>query len=82
MLGHMAHAGHGVGGDPTYGGRRKLPKAALPDAVADLVRAFPRQALHAAVLGFEHPVTGENVRFEAALPADLADLLTSLNGTS
>jgi 23S rRNA pseudouridine1911/1915/1917 synthase len=72
---HMAHAGHALVGDPTYGGKRKLPKAALPEIAADAVRAFPRQALHAAVLGFEHPVTGETMRFEAPVPQDMQDLL-------
>ncbi|MGB3243840.1 MAG: RluA family pseudouridine synthase [Sulfitobacter sp.] len=75
---HMAHAGHGLVGDPTYGGKRKLPKAAFSEAVADAIKAFPRQALHAAVLGFEHPVTGEMVRFEAPLPQDMQDLLSIL----
>ncbi|SFD46605.1 ribosomal large subunit pseudouridine synthase D [Sulfitobacter brevis] len=75
---HMAHAGHSLIGDPTYGGRRKLPKAALPQAAADAISAFSRQALHAAVLGFEHPVTGEAIRFEALLPQDMVDLLDVL----
>ncbi|AXI45965.1 RNA pseudouridine synthase [Sulfitobacter sp. SK012] len=75
---HMAHAGHGLVGDPVYGGKRKIAKAALPEAMADAIRAFPRQALHAAVLGFQHPVTGEMVRFEAPLPPDIAALLTVL----
>ena len=75
---HMSHAGHGLVGDATYGGRRKLAKAALPEATAEAIRAFPRQALHAAVLGFAHPVTGENLRFEAPLPADMAALLQLL----
>ncbi len=75
---HMAHAGHALVGDPTYGGKRKLAKTALPEIAADAVRNFPRQALHAAVLGFEHPVTGELVRFEAPLPRDLADLLATV----
>lgn len=75
---HMSHAGHGLVGDATYGGRRKLAKTALPEATAEAIRAFPRQALHAAVLGFEHPVTGENLRFEAPLPPDMAALLDLL----
>ncbi|KIN79123.1 RluA family pseudouridine synthase [Sulfitobacter mediterraneus] len=79
---HMAHAGHGLVGDPTYGGKRKLSKAAMPEAAAEQVRSFPRQALHAAVLGFEHPVTKENIRFEAPLPQDMQDLLSALRGTS
>jgi 23S rRNA pseudouridine1911/1915/1917 synthase len=77
---HMAHAGHGLVGDATYGGRRRLPKAALPEPVAEQVRAFPRQALHAAVLGFTHPVTGAEMRFEAPLPEDFATLLAALRG--
>ena len=77
---HMAHAGHGLVGDPTYGGARKLPARALTEAAAEAVRGFRRQALHAAVLGFDHPVTGEALRFEAPLPEDFADLLAALRG--
>ncbi|WP_436397469.1 RluA family pseudouridine synthase [Roseobacter sp. S98] len=75
---HMAHAGHALVGDPTYGGRRKLPAKALSEEASDAVRSFPRQALHAAVLGFEHPRSGETVRFEAETPRDMADLLNVL----
>ena len=77
---HMAYAGHALVGDPTYGGRRKLPKGALPETAVEAVIGFARQALHAAVLGFEHPVTGDMVRFEAPLPPDMAALLDSLGG--
>lgn len=72
---HMAHAGHGLVGDPVYGGKRKLAAKAFNSATADAVRAFPRQALHAAVLGFEHPLTGEILRFEADLPEDMQYLI-------
>jgi 23S rRNA pseudouridine1911/1915/1917 synthase len=72
---HMSHAGHAMVGDPVYGGKRKIARAALPEAVAEAVRDFPRQALHAAVLGFVHPLSGEAMRFEAPLPGDMADLL-------
>lgn len=75
---HMAHAGHGLVGDPTYGGRRKLKSTALSQAGLGAVANFNRQALHAAVLGFEHPVTGEILRFDAPLPDDMADLITKL----
>jgi len=75
---HLAHAGHGLVGDPTYGGKRKLPAKALSETAANAVKCFNRQALHAAVLGFVHPVSGENMRFEAPLPADMADLLRIL----
>ena len=76
----MAHAGHGLVGDPVYGGRRKLPLRALPDAALQATRDFPRQALHAAILGFEHPVSAQNMRFEAPLPADMAGLIAALRG--
>lgn len=75
---HMAHAGHGLVGDPVYGGRRKIAKTALSDAAAAEVTAFPRQALHAAILGFEHPVSGENLRFTEDLPDDMHTLITHL----
>jgi len=75
---HLAHAGHALVGDPVYGGRRRLPVRALSEAAQAAVRAFPRQALHAATLGFVHPVTGRNIRFEAPLPGDMADLLAAL----
>lgn len=75
---HMAHAGHGLVGDPVYGGRRKLAEKAVGLAAIEAVKAFPRQALHAAILGFEHPVSGEMLRFEAVLPQDMADLLEVL----
>ena len=74
---HMAYAGHGLLGDQTYGGKRRLsPK--LLGATAALGNEFPRQALHAASLGFAHPVTGEALEFTSALPADMAGLLAAL----
>ena len=75
---HMAHAGHGLVGDPVYGGRRKLAAKALPEAARAAVAGFPRQALHAARLGFVHPVTGAGLRFEAPMPADMAALVAVL----
>ena len=78
---HLAHAGHGLVGDATYGGRRRPSAAALPPDVREAIETFPRQALHAATLGFRHPVSGEHVRFEAALPPDLAGLLSVLRGS-
>ncbi|MFD2855054.1 RluA family pseudouridine synthase [Seohaeicola zhoushanensis] len=77
---HMAHAGHALVGDPVYGGRRKVAKGALPPAGEQALRDFSRQALHAAVLGFIHPVTGEALRFEAPLPEDMATLIAALEG--
>ncbi|MDE3028492.1 MAG: RluA family pseudouridine synthase [Paracoccaceae bacterium] len=75
---HLAHAGHGLIGDPTYGGRRKLSVKSVGEAGAEAAAQFPRQALHAATLGFVHPVTGEELEFEAPLPPDMAALLTTL----
>lgn len=79
---HMAHAGHGLIGDPVYGGRRKLSARAVSAQASEAVRGFPRQALHAAVLGFLHPISGEPVRFEAELPDDLAGLIGALRDTT
>ncbi len=75
---HMAYAGHSLVGDPVYGGKRKLAKTSLSDTAQEAVLSFPRQALHAASLGFSHPVSGEMLRFEAPLPPDMADLLAKL----
>ncbi len=72
---HMAHIGHPLVGDATYGTGRRAPSR-LPHATD--VDAFPRQALHAAMLGFDHPATGARLEFSSPLPADLADLLTKL----
>ena len=78
---HLAHAGHGLVGDPVYGGRRKLSERALGTG-ATACAAFPRQALHAATLGFSHPVTGVALDFAAPLPADIATLLDHLRAPS
>ncbi|PLL11291.1 RNA pseudouridine synthase [Tabrizicola sp. TH137] len=75
---HMAHAGHGLLGDQTYGGRRRLSPKAVGERAADMGNAFPRQALHAATLGFLHPVSGEALEFESPLPPDMAALVEAL----
>lgn len=78
---HMAHLGCPLIGDPLYGKQRAF-KAEGPRAaeIASVVEAFPRQALHAGVLGFTHPVTGASLRFESEMPADMAALLAALRG--
>ncbi len=76
---HAAHLGHGLVGDPVYGGKRRLSTRVL-GAGAEAANAFARQALHAATLGFDHPVTGARLSFAAPLPADMADLLAALRG--
>ncbi|WP_337877274.1 RluA family pseudouridine synthase [Elioraea sp.] len=75
---HLAHLGHPLVGDPAY--LRRLPAAArgLAPALRAALTGFPRQALHAAVLGFRHPVTGVSLRFETKLPADIDALLALL----
>jgi len=78
---HMAHAGHGLVGDTTYGGARKPSAKALGAAAAEALAAFPRQALHAASLGFAHPVSGAPLQFTSPLPADLAALLATLGAS-
>lgn len=73
---HLASLGHPVAGDATYGGTR-TPSSRRPAARAALA-ALPRPALHAAVLAFSHPASGERLRFEAPLPPDLGALLRAL----
>lgn len=74
---HMAHAGYPLVGDPLYGRGLKLPRGASP-GLADTLRGFRRQALHAERLAFKHPVTGEALAFEARPPRDFLDLLAAL----
>jgi 23S rRNA pseudouridine1911/1915/1917 synthase len=77
---HLAHIGHPVLGDPVYGAGFKASARRLgPEAQAALA-ALGRQALHAAELGFTHPVTGRQLRFKSPLPADIADLERALKG--
>jgi 23S rRNA pseudouridine1911/1915/1917 synthase len=75
---HMAHVGHALIGDQTYGGRRRVAAKALGDGPSALANAFSRQALHAATLGFTHPVTGQVLEFAAPLPGDMAGLIAML----
>jgi 23S rRNA pseudouridine1911/1915/1917 synthase len=72
---HLASLGHPVVGDRAYGSGFATKTALLPEPARALAAAFPRQALHAFLLGFEHPVTGEEMRFEAPLPADMEELV-------
>ena len=74
---HMSHIGHALIGDPVYGGRRRMA-AGAPGA--DTAKTFGRQALHAASLGFQHPVSGETLHFESPLPNDMKDLHAALSG--
>ena len=75
---HMAHIGHPLLGDPDYGAAFKTKANRLPDEARKVVNRFHRQALHAFLLAFEHPRTGEVMEFEAPLPDDLEELIEAL----
>ncbi len=78
---HARHLGHPILGDPVYDGQavRSGPDTGTRRAFfRNLFEAMPRQALHAATLGFRHPTTGEAVDFEAPLPADMQHVLDRL----
>lgn len=74
---HLSHIGHGVIGDQLYGRAKRanqMPDRVSREGLEDL-RKFTRQALHAVSLSFAHPVTGQNLSFSSALPADITRLL-------
>ncbi len=75
---HLASIGHPLLGDPTYGRATPARLNALPPKVRAVVAGFKRQALHAWLLGFKHPVTGEALRWESPLPPDMLALISSL----
>ncbi len=75
---HMAHIGCPVMGDAVYGAGFRSSAARLGPEARTALDALGRQALQAAVLGFEHPVTGERMRFESPLPEDMERLLQAL----
>jgi 23S rRNA pseudouridine1911/1915/1917 synthase len=79
---HLSAHGHPVVGDPVY--IRRIPAASrlMPEPLRGLCLDFPRQALHARLLGFTHPATGETLRFETDLPSDFDTLLNNLGGHS
>ncbi len=74
---HLTAAGHPLVGDAVYGAHFLTKANRLPEAPASAVRAFPRQALHAFLIAFEHPVSGELLRFTSELPPDMADLVAA-----
>jgi 23S rRNA pseudouridine1911/1915/1917 synthase len=77
---HMSARGHPIVGDPLY--LRRIPAASkgLPEPLRHALLDFPRQALHAASLGFLHPRTGQPMRFETPPPEDMAALIRCLEG--
>jgi 23S rRNA pseudouridine1911/1915/1917 synthase len=79
---HLTHLGHPLIGDPSYGRARQAPRPKTPEETVAFAAAsaFPRQALHAYVLGFQHPTLHKTMRFESPWPADFADLVGALRG--
>jgi len=78
---HMAYKGHPIFSDEMYGGREIRKGSALPKFKQFIANAFelmPRQALHAAELGFIHPVTGKEMMFTAPLPEDFVALMDKI----
>jgi 23S rRNA pseudouridine1911/1915/1917 synthase len=79
---HMAHIGHPLLGDPVYGRGFQTRAARLGDGARVALDSLGRQALHAAELGFDHPVTGKALNFRSEAPADFAGLLDALRAAS
>jgi 23S rRNA pseudouridine1911/1915/1917 synthase len=75
---HLAALGHPLIGDRAYGGAGAGRLRGAPAAVRDGVGAFSRQALHANVIGFTHPASGEPIQLESALPRDMRALIALL----
>jgi 23S rRNA pseudouridine1911/1915/1917 synthase len=75
---HMAHIGHALIGDPVYGRRTPARTKGLSPGTLEAVQTFPRQALHARLIGFDHPRTGERLKFESAPPHDMSVLVQML----
>ncbi|KII77409.1 23S rRNA pseudouridine(1911/1915/1917) synthase RluD [Vibrio renipiscarius] len=74
---HMSYLQHPLLGDTAYGGRARIPSGASQE-LTDMIRQFDRQALHAVMLKFAHPVTGEELEFHAPVPEDMVILTEAL----
>ncbi len=79
---HMTHIGHPLLGDRVYGQSFKASLNNLDEAAREAVKLLNRQALHAAVLGFEHPRSGKPLSFESPIPPDMSELLKALKRSS
>jgi 23S rRNA pseudouridine1911/1915/1917 synthase len=77
---HLTSIGHSLLGDPVYGtpSSNQTKWQTLPRDIQQAVEALPGQALHARTLGFDHPITGKRLHFEAELPGAYKNLLESL----
>jgi 23S rRNA pseudouridine1911/1915/1917 synthase len=78
---HLAHKGHPLLGDDLYGPGFKTKAALLGPEARESLESLGRQALHAFLLGFEHPLSGEYLEFRSELPDDLARLHSALDAT-
>lgn len=74
---HMSHLGYPLVGDPLYG-RRSNPSKNFSELAKEAIANFNRQALHAYLIGFNHPVTDEHLTFETELPNDIKQLINAL----
>ncbi len=74
---HMSYIQHPLLGDIAYGGRARIPKGAS-DELAEMIRSFDRQALHAVMLRFNHPISGEPLEFHAPVPEDMVAMAEAL----
>ncbi|GAK19100.1 LOW QUALITY PROTEIN: ribosomal large subunit pseudouridine synthase D [Vibrio sp. JCM 19053] len=74
---HMSYLQHPLLGDIAYGGRARIPTGASEELTA-MIRGFDRQALHAVMLRFEHPITGEVLEFHAPVPDDMVVMTEAL----
>ena len=79
---HLTHLGHPLIGDPQYGRARQPPRPKTPQEETAFAAAtgFPRQALHAFILGFQHPGLHKTMRFESPWPPDFAALVEAMRG--
>ena len=75
---HLQHIGYPVAGDAVYGGEQRALNDADTGALRRTLAQLKRQALHARLLGFEHPATGENLTFSAPLPKDMQQVVEAL----
>lgn len=79
---HLAHLGHPLLGDSVYGSHFAASSRRLSSVAQQALEALGRQALHAAHLGFDHPVTRKRMRFDSQLPQELSDLCRALEATN
>jgi 23S rRNA pseudouridine1911/1915/1917 synthase len=75
---HLSHIQYPLIGDPLYGGRFFTPKGAKEDLILKL-KNFKRQALHACLLSFNHPIEKRKVKFESTLPTDMESILLEMS---